>query len=86
MEKKSVNQKQGPRTGNRGNPTKHSEFMAAKADRISYMGSIADQVSAAFGRRGEGMKSNRPASDDVKALKSISPDTRVRRGPTKGNK
>ena len=86
MEKKPINQKQGPRTGNRGNPTKHSEFVSEKAHRSSYMGQIAEQISAAFGRRGAGMKSDRPASDDVKALKSISPNTRVRRGPTRGNK
>jgi hypothetical protein len=85
MQNKTINQKQGPRTGNRGNPAKHAEFVSEKADRISYMGRIADQISNAFGRRGEGMKSNRPSTDDVKGLKSISPDTRVRRGPTRGN-
>lgn len=86
MEKKSINQKQGPRTGNRGNPTKRAEFSASKSDRSSYFQDIADMVSNAFGRRGQGMKSDRPASADKEALKSISPDTRVKRGPTRGNK
>jgi len=30
------------------------------------------------------MKPNRPATDDPKALQSISPNTKTRRGPTKG--
>ena len=86
MEKKPINQKQGPRSGNRGNPAKAAAFVESKTARTSYLGELADMVSNAFGRRGEGMKSNRPSSDDVKALKGISPDTRVKRGPTKGNK
>lgn len=81
-----VNQSRGPTTGNSGNTTKQREFLASKSDRSSYLKDLADMVSSAFGRRGEGMKSNRPASDDHKALESISPNTRVRRGPTKGNK
>lgn len=82
----AVNQAPGPRTGNVGTPTKQKSFLAEKSDRSSYFQQIATMVTDAFGRRGEGMKSNRPASDDHKALESISPNTRVKRGPTKGNK
>jgi len=86
MEKKSINQKQGPRRGNAGNAMKLQEFSNEKSARTSYFKELANMVTDAFGRRGEGMKSNRPASDDHKALESISPNTRVKRGPTKGNK
>lgn len=82
----AVNQSRGPTTGNVGNATKQREFLSTKSDRSGYLKSLADMVANAFGTRGEGMKSNRPASDDHKALKSISPDTRVKRGPTRGNK
>jgi hypothetical protein len=80
-----VNQAQGPRTGNVGTPAKQKSFLAEKSDRSSYFQSLATMVSDAFGRRGEGMKPNRPASADKEALRSISPDTRVKRGPTRGN-
>jgi len=79
------NQAQGPRSGNVGNATKQKSFLAEKSDRSSYFQQIATMVTDAFGQRGEGMKSNRPSTDDPKGLKSISPNTRVRRGPTKGN-
>ena len=82
----AVNQAQGPRTGNTGTPAKQRAFLAEKSDRTSYFQELANMVTDAFGRRGQGMKSDRPSQDDVKALKSISPDTRVKRGPTKGNK
>ena len=76
----AVNQSQGPRTGNQGTPTKQKSFLAEKSDRSSYFQQIADMVSDAFGRRGQGMKPNiNPA------LEPISPNTRVKRGPTKGN-
>ena len=79
------NQAQGPRSGNNGNVTKQKSFLAEKSDRSSYFQQIASMVTDAFGQRGEGMKSNRPSTDDPKALKGISPNTRVKRGPTKGN-
>jgi hypothetical protein len=81
----AVNQSQGPRSGNTGNVTKQKSFLAEKSDRSSYFQQIATMVTDAFGQRGQGMKSNRPASDDHKALKSISPDTKMKRGPTRGN-
>ena len=86
MDKKSVNQKQGPRTGNAGNAMKLQEFSNEKNARTSYFKQLADMVSDSFGRRGEQMKPGKPAADDYRAVESISPNTRVRRGPTKGNK
>ena len=80
----NVNVAQGPRTGNSGTPSKQKSFLSEKSDRGSYMAGLADMVSTAFGKRGAGMKPNRPASADPAALKSISPVTRTKRGPTKG--
>jgi hypothetical protein len=85
MHRADPNQAQGPRSGNSGNVTKQKSFLAEKSDRSSYFQDLATMVTDAFGRRGEGMKSNRPSTDDPKALKGISPNTRVKRGPTKGN-
>lgn len=79
-----ANQAQGPRTGNAGTPSKQKDFIAEKSRTSSYRQDLADMVSSAFGRRGEGMKSNRPASEDKKALVSISPNTKTKRGPTRG--
>lgn len=79
-----ANQAQGPRTGNSGTPSKQKSFLSEKSDRGSYMSKLADTVSSAFGKRGAGMKPNRPATDDPAALKSISPNTKTRRGPTRG--
>lgn len=86
MEKKSINQKRGPTVGNAGTPAKADAFVSSKTQRTSYMGQLADMVTAAFGRRGEQMKPNQPARDDYKALEGVSTVTRVRRGPTRGNK
>ena len=83
---KSVNQKRGPTTGNAGTPVKAEAFVQSKTQRTSYMGQLADMVTAAFGRRGEQMKPNKPAADDYRALGGISTVTRVKRGPTRGNK
>lgn len=82
--RKPVNQAAGPRTGNAGTPAKQKSFLAEKSDRGSYMSSLADMVSNAFGRRGQGMKPNQPQSADREALSEISPNTRTRRGPTRG--
>jgi len=79
-----ANQTRGPTTGNAGTASKQKSFLSEKSDRGSYMSKLADTVSSAFGKRGEGMKPNRPATDDPKALQSISPNTKTRRGPTKG--
>lgn len=82
----SVNQSQGPRTGNSGNTAKQSTFLSEKSDRSGYLKSLADMVSNAFSARGSAMKPNLPVERDKEALRSISPDTKVKRGPTKGNK
>lgn len=81
---KPVNQKRGPTTGNSGTPSKQKSFLEEKSRTGSYRAQLADMVSSAFGKRGEGMKPNRPASDDKKALVSISPNTKTKRGPTRG--
>lgn len=83
---KKINQARGPRTGNAGNADKKKSFLAEKSDRSSYFQELADRVTTALESRGRGMKSNRPSSDDHKALEAISPNTRVKRGPTRGNK
>ena len=81
-----VNQSRGPTTGNQGTPTKQKTFLAEKSDRSSYFQELANMVSDAFGRRGEGMKPNQPNPPaDKTATRSISPNTRTKRGPTKGN-
>ena len=83
--RKPVNQARGPQSGNAGTPTKQKSFLAEKSDRGSYMAGLADMVSNAFGQRGQGMKPNQPNPDaDKTALRSISPDTRTKRGPTRG--
>lgn len=79
-----VNQSRGPTTGNSGTPSKQKDFIAEKSRTGSYRSQLADMVSTAFGKRGEGMKPNRPATDDPKALQSISPNTKTKRGPTRG--
>lgn len=83
-QRKAVNQARGPQTGNAGTPVKQKSFLAEKSDRSSRMSSLADMVSSAFGRRGSGMKPNQPATEDPKALRGISPNTNVGRGPRRG--
>lgn len=81
-----VNQAQGPRSGNQGTVSKQRSFLAEKSDRSSYFQELANMVSDAFGRRGEGMRPNQPNPPaDKTALRSVSPNTRVKRGPTRGN-
>lgn len=81
-----VNQNRGPTTGNAGTPTKQKTFLAEKSDRSSYFQEIADMVSNAFASRGQGMKPNQPNPPaDKTATRSVSPNTRVKRGPTRGN-
>jgi hypothetical protein len=83
--RKPVNQARGPVTGNAGTPVKQKSFLAEKSDRGSYMASLANMVSSAFGQRGQGMKPNQPnPAADKTALQSISPNTKTRRGPTRG--
>jgi hypothetical protein len=82
-----VNQGRGPTAGNHGNTTKQGDFLSEKSNRSGYFKQLADMVTGALERRGSGMKHNRPAGDDEKALTSLKGDFgRARRGPTKGNK
>ena len=83
----AVNQSQGPRTGNTGTPMKQKSFLAEKSDRSSYFQSLADMVMDKLAVRGSGMRPNQPNPPaDKTALQSVSPNTRVKRGPTRGNK
>ena len=76
-----VNQSRGPTTGNQGTPTKQKSFLAEKSDRTSYFQGLADMVMDKLSMRGREHKSYiNPA------LEPISANTRVKRGPTKGNK
>ena len=76
----AVNQGRGPTTGNQGTPSKQKTFLAEKSDRTSYFQQIADMVMSKLTVRGEQHKAyTNPA------LEPISPNTRVKRGPTKGN-
>lgn len=80
MKKSTVNQKQGPRTGNQGNPAKRSAFLEASSRGSSYQQSIADMVMEGFARRGR-----EHAGYLNPALEPVSANTRTRRGPTRGN-
>lgn len=55
-QRKDVNQARGPQSGNAGTPAKQKSFLEEKSDRSSRFQQLADMVSNAFGRRGEGMK------------------------------
>ena len=75
-----VNQSRGPTTGNAGTPTKQKAFLAEKSDRSSYFQELADMVMDRLSVRGELHRSHISP-----ALEPVSPNTRVRRGPTRGN-
>jgi hypothetical protein len=75
-----VNQSRGPTTGNQGTPTKQKTFLAEKSDRSSYFQSLADMVMSKLTVRGAAH-----ATNINPALEPISPNTRVKRGPTRGN-
>ena len=44
----AINQKQGPRTGNTGTPSKRDDFKAMKSDRSSEKSKLADFVISAL--------------------------------------
>lgn len=52
----AVNQAQGPRTGNAGTVSKQRSFLEEKSDRSSRFQQLADMVTGALSRRGDGMK------------------------------
>lgn len=80
MEKKSINQKQGPRTGNAGNSEKRAAFMSEKSSTNSERSAVAKMVIGALETRGKDNRSFR--SPGVEPLHA---NTNVGRGPTKGN-
>lgn len=77
---KSINQKQGPRTGNAGNATKRSEFMSEKSKTGSERAAIADMITTALAGRGKDNRSHR-----APGVEGLHADTNAGRGPTKGN-
>jgi hypothetical protein len=81
MQARPINQRRGPTTGNAGTPSKHSEFVTAKAKSGNRRSELANMVTDAVANRGRKMKGFRDAA--VEGLKS---DVNVGRGPTKGNK
>jgi hypothetical protein len=67
MQAKPINQKPGPRTGNMDMNGKRSTFMKEKASSGNEKSALADMVTGAVARRGEGMKSFRdPAVEGLK--------------------
>ena len=75
-----VNQMRGPTAGNAGTPAKQRTFLEEKSDRTSYFQQMADMVMSRLSRRGR-----EHAAYTNPALEPISPVTRVKRGPTRGN-
>lgn len=65
----NVNQKQGPRTGNRTDTAKRTEFSAAKKTRAP----LADTIMKAFGIRGEKTKDETNAG-----LEGVSASTKAK--------
>lgn len=65
---KEINQKRGPTTGNMDAGGKRSTFMKDKASSGNEKSALADMVTNAVARRGEGMKSFRdPAVEGLHA-------------------
>ena len=77
-QRKDPNVAQGPRGGNQGTPSKQKSFLEEKSDRNSRFQQLADMVSDAFGRRGQGMKPHLEAS-----LEPVSANTNVGRRKSK---
>jgi len=79
-ESKEINQKRGPQIGNLDRGTKREDFLAEKSKTGSQRSALADMVTNAVARRGQGMK---PFIDPT--VEGLHADTNVGRGPTKGN-
>ena len=72
MQAKPINQKPGPRTGNMDANGKRSAFMKEKASSGNEKSALADMVTNAVARRGEGMKSFRdPAVEGLSANTNV---------------
>jgi hypothetical protein len=64
---KAINQKRGPTTGNMDANGKRNTFMKEKASSGNEKSALADMVTNAVARRGDGMKSFRdPAVEGLK--------------------
>ena len=74
----NTDQGRGPTAGNTGNPEKRATFIAEKAPGGA-KSQVASMITAAFARRGAGMKPN--IEDYVEGAHTI---TNMGRGPTKG--
>jgi len=71
---KPINQKPGPRTGNMDMGGKRSTFMKEKASSGNEKSALADMVTNAVARRGDGMKSFRdPAVEGLHADTNVGP-------------
>jgi len=80
MQSKPINQSRGPTTGNASTGTKRADFMSEKAKSGSEKADLANMITDAVARRGNGMKSVRdPSVEPLKARVNVG------RGPTKGN-
>lgn len=76
---KSINQPQGPRTGNTGTPAKRSKFVAEKASSGSEKAALANMIMDAVARRGAGMQG---LIDPT--VEGLHADTGPKRNPTAG--
>lgn len=76
----AINQKQGPRTGNAGTPTKRDTFMSEKSRVNSERASVAQMITDALSTRGRDNMSHR-----APGVESLHDMTNAGRGPTKGN-
>jgi hypothetical protein len=71
---KEINQKRGPTVGNEDMGGKRSAFLKDKASSGNERSALADMVTAAVARRGEGMKSFRdPAVEGLHADTNVGP-------------
>lgn len=70
----AINQKRGPTTGNMDAGGKRSSFMKEKSSSGNEKSALADMVTGAVARRGEGMKSFRdPAVEGLSANTNVGP-------------
>jgi len=76
---KSVNQAQGPRTGNAGTPAKRSKFISEKASTGTEKSAIANMITDALAGRGAGMQGKID-----KTVEGLHADTGPKRNPTAG--
>jgi hypothetical protein len=76
-QERSVNQAQGPRTGNAGSAEKRGSFIKEKTS--GFRSELANMINAALTGRGAGMK---PSIDP--AVEGLHADTGPKRNPTAG--